>query len=118
MAMPAEKLAESLVKLEKLQNERGIAIIKANDLTRTHKERLIENGFIREVIKGWVLLMKRKVKQHPGMFLFGISSLYTLIPVLAKIGVYLLNNRFHCIVAISWYHPNFLFVLPKPLITG
>jgi len=55
MARPAEKLAESLVELKKLQNERGIAIIKANDLSRTHKERLIENGFIREVIKGWYI---------------------------------------------------------------
>ncbi|MHC4215527.1 MAG: Fic family protein, partial [Planctomycetota bacterium] len=55
MATPAEKLAESLVELEKLQNERGIAIIKADNLSRTHKERLIENGFIREVIKGWYI---------------------------------------------------------------
>jgi hypothetical protein len=55
MATPAEKLAESLVELEKLQNERGIAIIKTYDLSRTHKERLIENGFIREVIKGWYI---------------------------------------------------------------
>ena len=55
MATPAEKLAESLAKLDHLQNERGIAIIKANDLSRTHKERLIENGFIREVIKGWYI---------------------------------------------------------------
>ncbi len=55
MATPTEKLAESLAELEKLQNEKGIAIIKANDLSRTHKERLIENGFIREVIKGWYI---------------------------------------------------------------
>jgi len=55
MATPAEKLAESLVELEKLQNERGIAIINADDLSRTHKERLIENGFIREVIRGWYI---------------------------------------------------------------
>ncbi|MFO7754549.1 MAG: Fic family protein [Bacteroidales bacterium] len=55
MATPSKKLAESLVKLEKLQNERGIAIIKAGDLSRTHKERLIDNGFIREVIKGWYI---------------------------------------------------------------
>jgi len=39
MATPAEKLAESLVELEKIPNERGIAIIKANDLSRTHNER-------------------------------------------------------------------------------
>jgi len=55
MATPAEKLAESLAELDHLQNERGIAIIKANDLSRTHKERLIENSFIREVIKGWYI---------------------------------------------------------------
>ena len=63
MATPAEKLAESLVELEKLQNERGIAIIKADDLSRTHKERLIENGFIREVIKGWYISCHSDKKQ-------------------------------------------------------
>jgi len=63
MATPAEKLAESLVELEKLQNERGIAIIKADDLSRTHKERLIKNGFIREVIKGWYISCPSDEKQ-------------------------------------------------------
>jgi len=63
MATPAEKLAESLVELKKLQNERGIAIIKADDLSRTHKERLIENGFIREVIKGWYISCPSDEKQ-------------------------------------------------------
>ena len=55
MTTPSEKLAESLAELKKLQNDRGIAVIKADDLTRTHKERLLENGFIREVIKGWYI---------------------------------------------------------------
>ncbi|MBI9061950.1 MAG: Fic family protein [Marinilabiliaceae bacterium] len=55
MATPAEKLAKSLEELKKLQNEKGIAIIKANDLSRVHKERLKENGFIKEVIKGWYI---------------------------------------------------------------
>jgi hypothetical protein len=55
MATPAEKLADSLAELEKLQNNRGIAIIKADDLSRTHRERLLNNGFIREVIKGWYI---------------------------------------------------------------
>jgi len=63
MATPAEKLAESLKELEKLQNERGIAIIKADVLSRTHKERLIENGFIREVIKGWYISSPSDEKQ-------------------------------------------------------
>ena len=63
MATPAEKLAESLAELEKLQNDRGVAIIKADDLSRTHKERLIENGFIREVIKGWYISCPSDEKQ-------------------------------------------------------
>ena len=64
MATPAEKLAESLVELEKLQNERGIAIIKADNLSRTHKERLIKNGFIREVIRGWYISCPSDEKQR------------------------------------------------------
>jgi hypothetical protein len=63
MATPAEKLAESLVELEKLQNERGIAIIKADGLSRTHKERLIKRGFIREIIKGWYISCASDEKQ-------------------------------------------------------
>lgn len=63
MATPAEKLADSLAELEKLQNDKGIAIIKANDLSRTHKERLLNNGFIREVIKGWYISCPSDEKQ-------------------------------------------------------
>ena len=63
MATPSEKLAESLGELEKLQNDKGIAIIKADDLSRTHKERLAENGFIREVIKGWYIAKRPDEKE-------------------------------------------------------
>ncbi|MBN2661311.1 MAG: cell filamentation protein Fic, partial [Tannerellaceae bacterium] len=55
MATPSEKLAQSLAVLQKLQNENGLAIIKADELSRTHKERLLANGFIEEVIKGWFI---------------------------------------------------------------
>lgn len=53
MATPAERLAQSLEILSKFQNTKGIAVIKANELPRIHKERLIANGFIREVLRGW-----------------------------------------------------------------
>src|SRR5947208_8264103 len=53
MATPYEKLAESLEVLHKLQNANGAAAIRARDLTRTHRERLLKNGFLREVMKGW-----------------------------------------------------------------
>jgi hypothetical protein len=53
MATPSEKLAESLEVLHKLQNANGAAAIRARDLTRTHWERLLKNGFLQEVMKGW-----------------------------------------------------------------
>lgn len=55
MATPAEKLAQSLEELKKLQNEKGIAVIRSNDLSRVHKERLVSNGFLKEVIRGWYI---------------------------------------------------------------
>ena len=55
MATPAEKLAQSLKELHQLQDSNGLAVIKANDLSRTHKERLLATGFIEEVIKGWYI---------------------------------------------------------------
>lgn len=54
MAKPSEKLAESLEVLHQLQ-ERGMVAIRSGDLTRTHRERLCQNGFLQEVIKGWYI---------------------------------------------------------------
>lgn len=54
MATPGEKLAESLEKLKEIQDQ-GLIAIKATNLSRMHRERLVKNGFIREVIKGWYL---------------------------------------------------------------
>jgi fido (protein-threonine AMPylation protein) len=55
MTSPSEKLAQSLEILHGLQNANGAAAIKARDMTRTHRERLLANGFLREVIKGWYI---------------------------------------------------------------
>ena len=55
MASPSEKLAQSLEILHGLQNANGAAAIRARDMTRTHRERLLANGFLREVIKGWYI---------------------------------------------------------------
>ena len=54
MATPADKLAQSLDALKALQDTRAVAI-RASDLTRVHRERLLRNGFIREVMKGWYI---------------------------------------------------------------
>lgn len=55
MTSPSEKLAQSLEILHELQNASDTAAIRARDLTRTHRERLLANGFLREVIKGWYI---------------------------------------------------------------
>jgi Fic/DOC family len=54
MATPQERLAESLDALKELQ-DRGIVAIRAADLSRPHRERLLKNGFLREVMKGWYI---------------------------------------------------------------
>ncbi len=54
MASPSEKLADSLEVLHQLQTS-GTIVIRSGDLSRTHRERLIKNGFLEEVIKGWYL---------------------------------------------------------------
>jgi len=54
MAKPSEKLAASLEVLYALQESRLVAI-RSKDLTRTHRERLCQNGFLQEVIKGWYI---------------------------------------------------------------
>jgi Fic/DOC family len=54
MAAPQEKLAESLEALRKLQ-DRGVVAVRAADLSRAYRERLLKNGFLQEVMKGWYL---------------------------------------------------------------
>ncbi|WP_312762438.1 Fic family protein [Epilithonimonas sp.] len=54
MATPAEKLAASLEVLKELQ-DRGVTAIRSNDITRTHRERLTNGGFLQEVMKGWYI---------------------------------------------------------------
>ena len=54
MATPQDKLSESLAVLKKLQDE-GTVAIHTKKMTRTHRERLLKNGFIKEVMKGWYI---------------------------------------------------------------
>ncbi len=54
MPSSADKLAESLSALKALQ-DKGKVAIRSSDMTRTHRERLLKNGFIKEVMKGWYI---------------------------------------------------------------
>jgi len=54
MATPNEKLAESLDALKALQ-EGGRRVFRSDDLSRVNRERLVANGFVQEVMRGWLI---------------------------------------------------------------
>lgn len=54
MATPNEKLAASLKELRKLQ-QKEIVAIRTNQLSDTHRRRLLKNGFLTEVIQGYYI---------------------------------------------------------------
>src|SRR6267154_1885160 len=54
MPSPNEKLAESLDVLKELQ-QGDRRVFRSDDLSRVHRERLVENGFLQEVMKGWLI---------------------------------------------------------------
>ena len=54
MALPNEKLADSLAVLKQLQRKDG-RVFHSGAISRVHRERLVRNGFLREVMKGWLI---------------------------------------------------------------
>jgi len=54
MPTPNEKLTESLAELEKLQ-VRGRRVFRSQELSRVHRERLLHAGFLRQVVRGWLI---------------------------------------------------------------
>ena len=54
MPTPNEKLAESLARPSGPTEGRTTGI-PVGRLSRTHRERLLENGFLQEVMKGWLI---------------------------------------------------------------
>lgn len=54
MATTHEKLAASLKELRKLQKS-GRQVIRSNELTRVHRERLEQAGYLEKIIQGWLM---------------------------------------------------------------
>jgi len=52
MTAPHEKLADSL---DALQAAASGGVVRASALSRTHRERLLRNGFLQKVVKGWLI---------------------------------------------------------------
>ncbi|MDE0193865.1 MAG: Fic family protein [Gammaproteobacteria bacterium] len=63
MVSPNERLAEALTALSELQGE-GRQIFQSSQFRREHRERLIRNGYLRPVIKGWLLLSRPDAPPH------------------------------------------------------
>lgn len=54
MATPNEKLAASLAQLQELQKG-GRRVFRSQELGRAHRERLLRQSFVHEVMKGWLI---------------------------------------------------------------
>jgi len=54
MAASHEKLAEALSALHALQKD-GRRVFRSREFNRLQRERLLKNGFVQEVIKGWLV---------------------------------------------------------------
>ncbi len=54
MASSHERLAAALSALQKLQRD-GWRILQSKEIKRVDRERLKQNGFVREVMKGWLI---------------------------------------------------------------
>lgn len=54
MGTPQQKLADSLEALKRAQDKAGM-VVRAGQLSRTHQNRLIQNGFLLEVMRGWYI---------------------------------------------------------------
>lgn len=54
MPTPHEKLADALAALKALQHG-GRRVFQSSELSRSHRERLVKNGFLQEVMKGWLI---------------------------------------------------------------
>lgn len=54
MAKPHEKLADALDALKALQDDQR-RVFQSKELSRPHRERLVKNGFLQEVMKGWLI---------------------------------------------------------------
>jgi hypothetical protein len=59
---PNEKLAESLAVLQALQKH-GRRVFQSRELSRIHRERLLRNGIVQEVMKGWLISSSPNARQ-------------------------------------------------------
>ena len=59
---PNERLAESMAGLRELQKHKR-RVFESKELRRVDRERLLRNGFLREVMKGWLISSSPSVRE-------------------------------------------------------
>ena len=92
MATPGEKLATSLEVLNQLEHRN---VIRSSQISRVHRERLVQNGYLMEVAKGWYVITRPSINDGSSTPWFALYWTF--------ISVYL-NDRFgedYCLSAES-----------------
>lgn len=82
MATIAELLASSLNELKEIQKNEDFTIVKSGELSSTHIKRLVENNFLRPIIKGWYVITDPRAM--PGDSTAWYASFWTFIARYAK----------------------------------
>ena len=60
MRAPGELLATSLEELHKIQKD---GVVRSSEISRSHRERLIRNGFLMQVVKGWLIITNPSLRE-------------------------------------------------------
>jgi Fic family protein len=108
MATSGEKLAASLEVLQQVQSGN---VVRSSALSRVHRERLIQNDFLLEVVKGWYIVTRPA--QNDGSSTPWFASYWTFIAAY-------LNDRYgddYCLSAESSLHLHTgATVVPRQLV--
>jgi len=65
MATPKELLAASLEILRKAERD---GVVRSSEISRTHRERLLRNGFLEEAVKGWLIVTNPSFQKGSSTF--------------------------------------------------
>jgi hypothetical protein len=108
MATSGEKLAASLEALQQVQTEN---VVRSSSLSRVHRERLMQNDFLLEVVKGWYIVTRPA--QNDGSSTPWFASYWTFIAAY-------LNDRYgddYCLSSESSLHLHTgATVVPRQLV--
>lgn len=73
MARPNEKLAEALRALKRIQAKHK-GVIESGDLKDAHRVILVDEGFLRQVMKGWYVCANPRDREGDSTVWYASSS--------------------------------------------